>query len=142
MKKLISFLALAALLLVFAGGAQAAKPVTVWEDATGDADNGQGLGTSIPGGFDLTGGTITRVGKNLEFTVTHADMPPLGSAPEAFRFLWAFTVNGNPYRLTVKSVDVGKPDVAAGQSTKRVGRADVQGHFRLEDECGRDATVN
>ncbi|HEU4481144.1 MAG TPA: hypothetical protein VFS18_04600, partial [Actinomycetota bacterium] len=35
----------------------------------------------------------------------------------------------------------GKPDVAAGQTDERVGRVDAQGHFRLEGECARDATL-
>jgi hypothetical protein len=142
MKKAISFIALAGLLLALTGGANAAAPTTVWEDAAGDADNGQGVGASIPAGFDLAAGSIVRNGKNLEFTVTHHDMPPSGSFPEAFRFLWAFSVNGKDnFRLTVKSVDIGKPDVPAGQTDERVGRADVTGHFRLEGECVEDSTL-
>jgi hypothetical protein len=142
MKKAISLIALAGLLFALTGGARAAAPTTVWEDVAGDADNGQGLGGSIPAGFDLAAGSIVRNGKNLEFTVTHHDMPPTGSFPEAFRFLWAFSVNGKSnYRLTVKSADIGKPDVAAGQTDERVGRVDAQGHFRLEGECEQDQTL-
>lgn len=126
--------------LLFMGlPANAGKPVTVWEDDSGDADNNQGLGQSIPGGFDLTGGSIAKVGSNLEFTVTHADMPAFGSLPETFRFLWAFSVDGVTYRLTVKRADVGKPDVVQGQTTERVGRIDAEGHFRLEGECSTTA---
>jgi hypothetical protein len=142
MRKTISFIALAGLLLAFTGGANAAAPKQVWEDVAGDADNGQGLGASIPAGFDLASGSIARNGKNLDFTVAHHDMPPTGTFPEAFRFLWAFSVNGKSnYRLTVKSVDIGKPDVAAGQTDERVGRADVTGHFRLEGECVQDQSL-
>ncbi len=110
-----------------------AKPVQLWEDKAGDADVAQSSGQSIPLGWDIISGAVEKKGANLEFTVTHADMPPIGSAPEMSRFLWNFTVNGNPYRFTVKSVDIGKPDIPAGQTTDRVGRVDVQGHFRLED---------
>jgi hypothetical protein len=118
------------------GSASAAKkPVVMFEDVAGDADLAQGLGQSLPGGWDLLGGTIIKKGKNLEFVVTHADMPPIGSGPEGTRFIWNFSVDGEPYRFTVKSVDIGKPDVAGGQTTERVGRADVAGHFRLEGEC-------
>jgi hypothetical protein len=142
MKKAISFIALVGLLVGLVGGAKAAGPVTVWEDVAGDADAGQGLGSSIPAGFDLTAGSIVKKGANLEFTVTHNDMPPTGTFPEGFRFLWAFSVNGKSnYRLTVKSADIGKPDVAAGQTTERVGRADVAGHFRLEGECIQDSSL-
>ena len=141
MKKAISLIALAGLLVGLIGGAKAAAPVTVWEDVAGDADVGQGLGSSIPAGFDLAAGSIVRKGANLEFTATHNDMPPTGTLPEGFRFLWAFSVNGKSnYRLTVKSVDLGKPDAAAGQTDERIGRADVTGHFRLEGECVQEAT--
>ena len=120
----------------------AAAPTTVWEDVAGDADNGQGLGQSIPAGFDLAAGTIVRNGANLEFTVSHHDMPPSGSLPEGARFLWAFNVNGKSnYRLTVKSADLGKPDVLGNQTDERLGRVDVNGHFRLEGECVEDTTL-
>jgi len=142
MKKALASILSAGLLLGLVAQAGAApKPVTLWEDATGDADVAQGLGQSIPAGWDLTSGEIAKNGANLEFTVTHADMPPAGSAPEMSRFLWNFTVNGKPFRLTVKSVDIGKPDAVGGQTTERVGRADVQGHFRLEGECETDASL-
>lgn len=126
---------------IVAHASAAPKPVTMFEDPSGDADVGQGLGASIPGGWDLTKGTIAKNGANLEFTVTHADMPPVGSAPEMSRFLWNFTVDGEPYRLTVKSVDIGKPDAASGQTSDRVGRVDTEGHFRLEGECVTDSSL-
>ncbi len=132
MKKLS--LSLATVMLFGIIGTAQANPVTLFEDATGDATMGQAP-QSIPAGWDLTSGAIEKKGKDLLFTVTHADMPPIGSAPEASRFLWNFSVNGEPYRLTIKSADLGKPDVAGGQTTERVGRADVAGHFRLEGEC-------
>jgi len=136
MSKFSTVLIAGALLTVLIAPAEAAKPKTVWEDPSGDADGAQGLGSSIPGGWDLVKGSIVKKKANLEFTVEHADMPPIGSGPEATRFLWAFTVDGKTYRFTVKSVDIGKPDIPAGQTTERVGRVDVEGHFRLEDgEC-------
>lgn len=141
MKKLITGIAIAALSVGLIAPAGAAKAVKLWEDPSGDADVGQGLGGSIPGGWDLAVGSVVKKGANLEFTVIHHDMPPTGSGPEATRFLWAFNVNGDNYRLTVKSVDIGKPDIAAGQTTERVGRVDLTGHFRLEGECTRDATL-
>ena len=142
MKKLISSLLALAAFSAFALPASAAKPVTVFEDPAGDADVGQSLGQSLPGGWDLASGSIVKKGANLEFTVTHHDMPPAGSVPEGTRFLWNFSVDGkSPYRLTVKSADIGKPDVLGGQTTERVGRVDVNGHFRLEGECATDATL-
>lgn len=141
MRKIIHLALAGAMLWTVAGAAQAGAPKTVWEDPAGDADNGQGLGASVPGGFDLTEGSIAKDKKNLEFTVTHAEMPPTGTVPEGVRFLWAFNVDGHDYRLTVKRADIGKPDVAAGQTTDRLGRVDVNGHFRLEDECSRDSTL-
>ncbi|MGH2730493.1 MAG: hypothetical protein ACRDJI_07765, partial [Actinomycetota bacterium] len=110
MRKTIAFLLMTTVVSV-AGAAGASAPKTVWEDPAGDADLGQGLGGSIPAGFDLAGGTIALNKGNLEFTVTHHDMPPTGSAPETFRFLWNILVGDEPYRFTVKSVDIGKPDV-------------------------------
>lgn len=142
MKKILAFVIASGLLFNLIASASAApKPATLWEDPAGDADAGQGLGQSIPGGWDLTSGAVVKKGANLEFTVSHADMTPMGSAPEASRFLWNFTVNGKPFRLTVKSADLGKPDALGGQTTERVGRADLQGHFRLEGECVTDASL-
>lgn len=142
MRRLGSIVLAGALLTGIVAQATAApKPVVMFTDDSGDADLGQGLGGSLPGGWDLTEGSIAKNGANLEFTVTHADMPPTGSGPEITRFIWNFTVNEKNYRFTIKSADIGKPDVAGGQTTERVGRVDLQGHFRLEDECGRDATL-
>jgi hypothetical protein len=136
MRKLITLMLSAGLVVGTLATANAGAPKTVWEDATGDADNAQGLGASIPGGFDLVTGAIAKNKANLEFTVTHADMPPSGSLPEGFRFLWAFSVGDEMFRLTVKSGDIGKPDAGQEQTTERVGRVDTAGHFRLEGECG------
>ena len=141
MKKLISLALAGGLLLGVVSAAHAGGAAKVFEDAEGDADLGQGLGGSIPAGFDLTSGSILRKGANIEFTVTHADMPPSGSFPEGARFLWNFMVGKTPFRLTVKSADIGKPDVVGGQTTERVGRVDLQGHFRLEGECVTDASL-
>jgi hypothetical protein len=141
MRKILHLILVGAMFLTVAGAAQAGAPTKVWEDVIGDADNAQGLGASIPGGFDLVEGSITKNKKNLEFTAVHADMPPTGTVPEGVRFLWAFSVDGKNYRLTVKSFDIGKPDVPAGQTTDRLGNVDAAGHFRLEGECVRDATL-
>ena len=136
MKKLFSLVLVAGLAVLPLNSAlAAAKPTQVMTDASGDADNGQGLGQSIPGGFDLVSAAIAQNGANLEFTATMADMPPSGSLPEGFRLLWSFGVGKGQYRLTLKSADIGKPDLEGGQTTERVGRADVQGHFRLEGNC-------
>ena len=134
MKKTLSFLAVAALSVGLLGPASA-KPVTVIEDASGDADAATGAGASIPAGLDITAGTIEKKGKDLIFSVTMADMPPSGSLPEAARFLWAFNIGDKGYRWTFKSADIGKPDVAGGQTDERVGRVDAAGHFRLEADC-------
>lgn len=151
MRKVLAMLLASVLVLSLVGAAQAAKkkkkkkkaPVekVMFTDAAGDADAGQGLGGSIPGGLDLTEGKIKKVDDTLEFTVTHADMPPSGSLPEGFRFLWGFNVDGANFRLTVKSADIGKPDVLAGQTSDRVGQVDVEGHFRLEGECASETLV-
>lgn len=141
MRKIVHLVLAGALVLSVAGAAYAGAPKKVWEDVTGDADNAQGTGQSAPGGFDLLEGAIAKNKANLEFTVTHADMPPTGTVPEGVRFLWAFSVDGKNYRLTVKSADIGKPDVLAGQTSDRVGNVDTAGHFRLEDECTRDSTL-
>ncbi|MGH2694692.1 MAG: hypothetical protein ACRDJJ_07715 [Actinomycetota bacterium] len=138
MRKITVLLLCGILFGLLASPVDAGKPKPLWEDEAGDA----GLDPTGPlpgmdqGGVDLVEGYIVRKGKNIEFTAVHAAMPPFGSLPEAVRFLWSFSVGKEQYRLTVKSVDVGKPDVAQGQTTERVGRVDLQGHFRLEGECG------
>jgi hypothetical protein len=135
MKKLLSAL-LAGGLLFGIGANAGAKPVTTWEDATGDAGVAS-QGVAVPGadmaGFDLVSGTVERKGANLEFTVTHAGMPASGSLPEGFRFLWHINVAGKEYRFSVKSVDIGKPDPLSGPNgQERVGQVYLDGQFRLE----------
>ncbi|HVF54417.1 MAG TPA: hypothetical protein VNC78_12550 [Actinomycetota bacterium] len=114
-------------------GAAAPKPVVVFEDAAGDA----GVAANpAPGldqlGVDLTGGSIARNGNNLEFTVTHATMPPVGSMPEVGRLMWHFSVGKEQWRFTVKSFDIGKPDAIAGSGTERAGQVYTAGAYRLE----------
>lgn len=140
MKKLIA-VALAGGLLFGVVASVQAKPTAVFTDPAGDADLSQGLGQSLPGGWDITQGGIERKGANIEFTVTHADMPPTGSVQEGTRFIWNFNVGTTPFRLTVKSADIGKPDVATQSGTERIGRVDINGHFRLEGECVTDQTL-
>lgn len=140
MRKLLTAALAGGLLAAVMVPAQAA-PVTVFTDASGDATIGGQSPQSLPGGWDITEGQIERKGANLEFTVTHADMPPTGSAPEGTRFIWNFMVGKTPYRLTVKSVDIGKPDAATQTGQERIGRVDINGHFRLEGECATDNTL-
>jgi hypothetical protein len=140
MKKLFSLLVAGGLILGVVASASAA-PRTVFTDVAGDATVGGQTPANLPGGWDLTEGAIERKGANLEFSVTHGDMPPFGSMPEGTRFIWNFNVGTTPYRLTVKSVDLGKPDVATQSGTERLGRVDVAGHFRLEGECTTDSTL-
>jgi hypothetical protein len=139
MRKLIALIAAGALALSLTGTA-AAKPVSVWKDASGDAGNQDG---ALPGaaeaGFDLTGGSIDKVGKDLVFTVQHASMPASNQPGEAFRFLWHIDVGGKQYRFTVKTTDIGKPDAIANSGTERVGQV-YQGVARLE-EGYTDATL-
>lgn len=134
MRKIVALVAAGAVWWALAGGVSAKTTGTVvFEDPAGDAGNQD---SGIPGfsqaGFDLVGGSINKVGKNLEFTITHAAMPPNGSAPEAFRLLWHFFVDKDEYRFTIKSADIGKPDVLSQTGQERVGKVDVNGHFRLE----------
>lgn len=136
MKKIAALLLAGGLLVGVAAAAHAGKPVKVFEDASGDAgiqDN------AAPGfaeaGLDLVAGSIAKAGPNLDFSVEHAAMPSSGTLPEGFRLLWHFNVDGTEYRFTVKTADIGKPDVAAGGSgQERIGQVDTDGHFRLE-EC-------
>ncbi len=136
MKKLLSLALVSAVMIGAAGLANAAAPkaVTVFEDPAGDT------AAPIPGGFDLVSGSIAQDGKELEFVVTHADMPPTGSAGEAFRFIWGLTVGTAQYEMTVKSLDIGKPDVLTSVITQdpygeeRIGKV-YQGVARFE-ECG------
>ena len=147
MKKALIVL-LAGSLVFSAGTASAAKkkpkkagPVMVFEDPSGDAglaSQAQPVPGADAGGFDLTKGSINRVGENLEFTVEHAAMPEGGTLPEGFRLLWHFSVDGEEYRFTIKSGDVGKPDVQAQSGTERLGQVDTDGHFRLE-QCADEA---
>lgn len=127
-----------------AGAKPAAKPLVVFEDAANDAGNNSG--GALPGaaeaGFDLVKGEVSQAapGKDVTFVVTHSQMPSTSTPGEAFRMIWGFAVDGTQYEFTVKSIDVGEPDVvtsAMTQSptgTERVGQV-YQGVARLE-ECG------
>jgi hypothetical protein len=135
MKRIIST-ACGVLLIALIGSASAAPAKTVFTDATGDVgtpDTGA-IPPATASGFDLVKGAIVRKGKNLEFTVTHAEVPPSGHLPEGFRFLWHFAVDKHEYRVTVKSQDIGKPDVVGGD-TNEDGVGKVGPLFRLE-QCG------
>ena len=139
---------LVALLLV--GGAMlpanakpAPKPVTAFEDASGDAGNqDSGVPGAAEAGFDLVKGEISQAGagKDVEFVVTHSAMAPAGTPGEAFRLIWGFAVDGTQYEFTIKSLDVGEPDVVTSamaqdpNGEERVGQV-YQGVARLE-ECG------
>lgn len=149
MRKLIGASVVALLLggLVLPASA-APKPTVAFEDAAGDAGN---QGSAVPGfdqaGFDLIKGEITQEKKTeVKFTVTQAAMPPTGPPGEAFRFVWGFAIDGTQYEWTVKSIDVGEPDVVttalAGSpyGEERVGQL-YQGVARLE-ECGSVAAPN
>ena len=145
MKKLIGASVVALLLggLALPAGAAAAKATMVFEDAAGDAGTAQtgGVAPATMAGFDLTKGEILQEKKTeAKFVVTHASMPASSQPAEAFRFIWGFAVNGTQYEWTVKSVDVGEPDVVTTAITQspygeeRVGKV-YQGIARLE-ECG------
>ena len=140
MKKLISVAVAGGLLLGMVASASAA-PKVVFTDDSGDATLQGQTPANMPGGWDITEGSIERKGKDLLFTVTHGDMPPFGSMPEGTRFLWNFNVGKTPFRLTAKSVDIGKPDVATQTGDERIGRVDLNGHFRIEGECATDSTL-
>ena len=84
------------------------------------------------GGFDLTGGTIENVGKDIVFTVKHASMPGSNQPGEAFRFLWHFDVAGKQYRFTVKTWTSVSP-TAAQTGNEGIGQVYANGVARLEE---------
>jgi hypothetical protein len=134
MRKIGITLVAGALLLAVAGSASAGKATTVFEDPADDAgvtDQGVAVPAATAAGFDLVSGSIAKSGKDLDFTVTHAAMPDGGSVGEGFRLLWHINSGGKEFRFTVKSLDVGKPDVIAQDGTNRVGQV-YQGIARLE----------
>lgn len=137
-KKLFVSAGMAALLVSIAAAPAHAKAVTVMEDAAGDAGNQD---SGIPGfdqmGVDLISGSLEKSGTDLVFTVTHAAMPAPGSMPEVARLMWHFGVDGEQFRVTAKSFDIGKPDPIAMTGQERVGQVYTAGVFRLET-CTED----
>ncbi|MGH2736847.1 MAG: hypothetical protein ACRDKZ_14805, partial [Actinomycetota bacterium] len=119
MRRIAALLVAGGLVATMAPGA-AAKPTPVFKDPAGDAGN-HDQAVALPGadqaGFDIISGSIEHHKKHLMFGVTHAAMPPSGSLPEGFRLLWHFNVDGKEYRLTIKSQDLGDPDVIAQNGT-------------------------
>ncbi len=137
MRKIGTLLLGACLLGALISPAGAAKPTKLWTDSPGDAGlNGEAIPGFDQGGFDLTEGSITKNKSNLEFTVTSAAMPPMGALPELTRFMWAFAVNGVSYRVTAKSLEVGKPNPADQSNMDQIGKVYPNGFFRLEGDCG------
>ena len=135
MRKAIAMVTAAGLMALLVGNAGASAPKTVIKDAAGDSGNttaGPIPGTE-QGGFDITKGSIARKGNNLVFTVAHSAMPPSGTLPEGFRFLWHINVDGKEFRFTVKSFDIGKPDVIAQSGQERIGKVYADGVYRLEE---------
>ena len=140
MKRITVLLVLLALSVVPAHGKKAGG----WTDPSGDAGsayNAQPIPGAEQGGFDLVEGTVAAKGKNLVFTVTSAEMPEFGTLPEAVRFLWAFAVDGESYRVTAKRVEVGKPSPVTQENTDQIGQVYTEGFFRLEGDCGTAQTV-
>lgn len=152
MKVVAGLVAVSMLLVMSIAPAQAAKkkkkkkpagPVVAFEDPSGDAgfnDVGPHPGAA-EAGFDLTKGEISMDGKDaVKFVVTHDSMPSSGPPGELFRMIWGLSIDGTQYEITVKSLDVGEPDVIAtvmGQSpngAERIGQV-YQGVARFE-ECG------
>jgi hypothetical protein len=137
------------LLVAAACLALAAAPATgkgggTWVDPAGDAGsayNAQPVPGAEQGGFDLIEGSVARKGKNLVFTVTSAEMPPFATLPEAVRFMWAFAIDGESYRVTAKSAEVGKPSPVTQENADQIGKVYTDGFFRLEGDCGTAATA-
>lgn len=147
MKRLATLVLTGALVVGTVGAASAGKPHRLFEDPVGDAGLGGGSAVGdnpLPGfdqpGFDLVSGEISRKGRDLEFKVASAAMPQTGSLPEGAAFLWHFVVDGERFRLTIKSQDVGEPLPTTQQGMERVGRVDLEGHFRLET-CGLHSQI-
>lgn len=148
MKKLIGTSVVALLLggLALPAGAAGAKATMVFEDPAGDAGT-QNTGGVPPGsmaGFDLIKGEIVQEKKTeIKWVVSHESMPATSQPGEAFRFIWGFSLDGKQYEWTVKSVDVGEPDVVTSAlaqqpyGEERVGQV-YQGVARLE-ECVDEA---
>ena len=139
MKKILTLVLSGSLAFGLLGSASAGRPTTVFVDPAGDAgiEGGSAVGEhAIPGfdqaGFDLVSGEIARNGDALDFTVTHAAMPATGSLPEGATFRWNFYVKEKWFRFLVKSHDIGKPDPLSQEGVDRLGRVDLEGHFRLE----------
>lgn len=133
----------AAVTLAVSTPASAGPVVVMFTDPVGDTGvNNTPAPGPVPGeaGLDLVKGTVQRVKNDLLFAMTMAKMPAQGSLPEAARLLYHFDVDGVGWRMTVKAVDVGKPDVIAQSGTDRVGKVDQAGHFRLE-QCASDTTL-
>ncbi|MEA2477619.1 MAG: hypothetical protein QOF16_1519 [Actinomycetota bacterium] len=145
MRKLLALLLVAGISALPMAGAHAATKTAapLWTDPAGDAGNDSAgpLPAVDQAGLDLVSGGITTAKGNLTFTVTDAAMPATGSLPEFARLIWVFSVDGKEYRWTIKSQDVGKPDVVGGGTgVDRIGKVYANGEFRLE-QCSDDTTL-
>lgn len=141
MRKL-SVCLLGALLFSLMSPASAGPPVILFEDPAGDAGfawQDVAFPPASSEGFDLTSSTIARVKKDLVFSVAHDQMPTEGQPGEFFRMLYHFRVDAVEWRFTIKTLDIGKPDVIAGTGTDRIGQT-YENMVRLE-QCVTDMTL-
>ncbi|MDP9068680.1 MAG: hypothetical protein M3N53_10115 [Actinomycetota bacterium] len=139
MRKIATLLLGAAVAAALISPAGAAKAKPVWTDNAGDSGATffeQPIPGSEQGGFDLVSGAIAKNKANLDFTVTSSAMPPFKTLPEGVRFLWAFAVNGESFRVTAKAAEIGKPNPADQSNMDQIGKVYADGFFRLEGECG------
>lgn len=102
---LVSGLCLAAVIVVAGpASAKAAGPTTVGTDPAGDwGANVDGsvapLGDAL--GQDLVGAAIgMKDAKTVNFVFKLTNLPPNGGVPEASRYDWDFTVDGDAFQLT------------------------------------------
>ena len=113
----------AALVLPYGtAAAKARKPLTVGKDARGDWGENAGapelapLGAAL--GQDLVGAAIGMgKKKKINFIIKVTSLPPAGGTPEATRYNWDFTVDGDGLELDGKFTNYtrGACDPTSGQ---------------------------
>ena len=109
MKRIITFILLAAVLAASATTAQAGKapkPTVVGTDAAGDWGANQDATISPIGeamGMDLLEASIAKAdAKTLNFIIKVSSLPPNGGTPELARYVWSMSVDGDLVQLDGK----------------------------------------
>ena len=143
MKRIITFVLLAAVLAASAttaqAGGKAPKPTSVGKDAAGDWGANQDATLSPIGeamGMDLLEASIAKAdAQTLNFIIKVSSLPPNGGVPELARYVWTMTVDGELIQLDGKWTNYSRGACDPTAGTCPPPRDPGTGSFLVRGNC-------